>query len=198
MHRIKYTGDTMRKKQITQELAGAVFVSLTGTAAHFLFALSGQNAFAALFVPVNESVWEHLKLLWFPYLFFAGAQWLAGGKKESASFWRAKTAGACAGLLFIAAFFYTYSGATGKTVTWVDILSFYLGVLLAFATEHIVKSSTRPPGKAALPVCLAVLAGGSLLFFLFTYHPPQIPLFEDPQTGGYGIYQIISSGSRHL
>ncbi len=40
-----------------------------GTLNHFLYFLSGQSPIVALFCPVNESVWEHLKLLYFPFLF---------------------------------------------------------------------------------------------------------------------------------
>lgn len=40
-----------------------------GTLNHFLYFLSGQSPIIALFCPVNESVWEHLKLLYFPFLF---------------------------------------------------------------------------------------------------------------------------------
>ena len=38
-----------------------------GTAGHFLYAL-WPNALTALIAPVNECVWEHLKLLFFPPL----------------------------------------------------------------------------------------------------------------------------------
>ena len=38
-----------------------------GTLNHFLYFLSGQSPIVALFCPVNESVWEHLKLLYFPF-----------------------------------------------------------------------------------------------------------------------------------
>ena len=38
-----------------------------GTAGHFLYAL-WPNALTALIAPVNEGVWEHLKLLYFPPL----------------------------------------------------------------------------------------------------------------------------------
>ena len=49
---------------------GVFFVLLAGTLAHFLYDLSGENAFVGLFVPVNESVWEHMKLLFVPLFLF--------------------------------------------------------------------------------------------------------------------------------
>ena len=40
---------------------------LAGSALHFLYDL-WPNPLTAVFAPVNESVWEHLKLLYAPFL----------------------------------------------------------------------------------------------------------------------------------
>ena len=48
-----------------------------GTLNHFLYFLSGQSPIVALFCPVNESVWEHLKLLYFPFLFVSIWEYLS-------------------------------------------------------------------------------------------------------------------------
>lgn len=188
----------MNKQQIKQEVAGVIAVSIIGTLLHFVFALSGQNGFVALFAPVNESIWEHLKLLWFPYVAFALLQCFLPGEKNKASFWASKTVGAFAGTLFIATFFYTYSGALGKTITVLDILSFYLGVLTAFSIDYILYRSARPATRVACAFGIAALVVMSVLFFVFTYYPPQIPLFEDPQNGSFGIYQTVGAGVVHL
>ena len=50
-------------------------VILLGSLSHFLYELSGGAAIFALFCPINESVWEHLKLLFFPFLFITAIQW---------------------------------------------------------------------------------------------------------------------------
>lgn len=43
-------------------IAGYLFTAVFGTLSHFLYDCSGQNLFIALFAPVNESIWEHMKL----------------------------------------------------------------------------------------------------------------------------------------
>lgn len=48
---------------------------MLGTFLHFLFDLRGQSVIAALFLAVNESIWEHMKLMYYPMLLFA---WLEG------------------------------------------------------------------------------------------------------------------------
>ena len=42
--------------------------SVLGTLFHFVYGWSGENPVAGLFFPVNESTWEHLKLIFFPIL----------------------------------------------------------------------------------------------------------------------------------
>ena len=50
------------------QIVSAIFVSIVGTLLHFTYKFFGENSFVASFSAVNESVWEHLKLLFFPLL----------------------------------------------------------------------------------------------------------------------------------
>ena len=49
---------------------GILFVSVAGTLLHFVYDWSGQNPLVGFFAPVNESTWEHMKLLFFPMLLY--------------------------------------------------------------------------------------------------------------------------------
>lgn len=77
--------NTVTQKLTRLKIFTAVSFILTaalGTACHFAFDFFGESRLIAPFVPVNESTWEHLKLLFFPFLLllvigcFAG---IAGG-----------------------------------------------------------------------------------------------------------------------
>ena len=59
------------KKLINWQIAGFVFTIITGTFFHFLFDLTNGSRVAALISPVNESIWEHIKLLFFPMFVYA-------------------------------------------------------------------------------------------------------------------------------
>jgi len=52
----------MKSKLFKFELLGFVFCCILGTLSHFFYDWSGQNIIVGMFCPVNESVWEHLKL----------------------------------------------------------------------------------------------------------------------------------------
>ena len=43
-----------------------IITSILGVLLHFAYDFSGRNIIIGLFTPVNESTWEHLKLLFFP------------------------------------------------------------------------------------------------------------------------------------
>jgi len=56
------------KTVLIYELIGVVFIIFLGGALHFTFALSGNQPIVGAFSAVNESVWEHLKLAFWPAL----------------------------------------------------------------------------------------------------------------------------------
>ena len=72
------------------QTAGFLFTSVTGTLLHFLFDWTGGNVLAAVFSAVNESIWEHMKLLFCPMLLFALVEYRVWGKEHS-EFWYVKT-----------------------------------------------------------------------------------------------------------
>ena len=65
------------------EIAGFVFVIIAGTLLHFVYHWTGQNRIVGLFSPVNESTWEHLKLLFTPMLLNSIAEYFVIGNQFS-------------------------------------------------------------------------------------------------------------------
>ena len=61
----------MRRRLFFWELAGFLFTGALGVLLHFLYEWSGGNTLAAAFSAVNESTWEHMKLLFFPMYDFS-------------------------------------------------------------------------------------------------------------------------------
>ena len=114
------------------QLGGFLFVCAAGTALHFLYQWSGESVAAAPFAAVNESVWEHMKLLFWPMLLWAGAERAVLGG-YSRGFWPAKALGTLLGLALIPALYYTYTGALDVSVMWVDIAIFFCGRCRGFS-----------------------------------------------------------------
>lgn len=170
------------------QLGGFLFVCAAGTALHFLYQWSGESVAAAPFAAVNESVWEHMKLLFWPMLLWAGAERAVLGG-YSRGFWPAKALGILLGLALIPALYYTYTGALGVSVMWVDIAIFFVAAAAAFLAETRMLARDwrcRGGARASALVLLLLL---SAAFVLCTFVPPRLPLFRDPVTGFYGLGQ---------
>ncbi|MCI8327419.1 MAG: hypothetical protein HFI37_06555 [Lachnospiraceae bacterium] len=119
------------------EMVEALFIAIVGTLLHFALDWI-DHPIVAVFAPVNESTWEHLKLLFMPALLFTFIQKAVIGR-EYPSLLLDKGKAILDGLCFIVISFYTYSGVWGNNVTWIDILIFYLSVLIYtwFAYKNI-------------------------------------------------------------
>ena len=106
--------------------------------------------------------------------------------KDQENYWCVKLAEILLGLMLIPVLFYTYNGAFGKSPDWINIAIFYITTLLVFLFEWwAFKKDWLPckyPRLAFAAICLI-----GLLFVVFTFAPPQVPLFQDPLTGTYGV-----------
>lgn len=166
------------------QLWGFAVTSFAGTVLHFLYEWLGEAVWIAPFSGVNESTWEHMKLLFWPLFFFALVQRLFF--RDQKNYWCVKLADILLGLVLIPVLFYTYNGVFGKSPDWINIAIFYISALLVFLLERWVFKTDRLQCNHSRPAFAAICLIG-VLFVVFTFAPPQIPLFRDPLTGSYGI-----------
>ncbi len=156
-------------------LAGVFFVLAAGSLAHFLYDWTGRNPVIGLFAPVNESVWEHMKLLFFPMLLYSVFM-VCRRRGRNPCVLSSLCLGITAGTLLIPVLFYAYTSVLGRNFLLLDIGTFILSTLTAFWLAYRLTLSCR-----AKPYTLLLCAMVCILFacFLwFTYHPPHSRLFE--------------------
>ena len=175
----------MKKKLFIWETLGFFLVSGLGCMLHFVYGWSGKLAGVGFFSPVNESTWEHLKLLFIPVLLFSILQCLLIGRHFK-NFIAARVIGILLGMVTIIAIFYTYVGILGRNYLWVDILTFLIGVAVTFVyTNYAIK---RYPGNTPINIAALVIFVLFLTaFVVFTYYPPHIGLFRDPISAKFGF-----------
>lgn len=167
-------------------IAGFAFTVIFGALLHFFFDWSGESPAVGLFAPVNESTWEHLKLLFFPMLLFGVLQFAIFGRKIP-NFVPILAASVSIGMAAIVVLFYTYTGIVGQNYLPVDIAVFVIGALLAYSFSYRNLGTELFSSCPARAVGWVVLALYTALFLLFTNNPPQIGLFLDPVTRTYGL-----------
>lgn len=174
----------MKRSVWLWELWGFAFTSLFGTVLHFLYDWLGGSVFIAPFSGVNESTWEHMKLLFWPMLLYTVFQGFFF--RECGDFLCIKLRGILLGLALIPMLFYLYNGIIGKSPDWMNIAIFFVSALAAYVYE------TRLFNKASLnctnhKIAVSSLTIISLLFVIFTFNTPHLELFKDPLTGSFGI-----------
>ena len=173
----------MKRDLSLWQLVGFAFTALGGTMLQFLYDWTNNNIVAA-FSAVNESTWEHMKLLYFPLFFFSLLQ--SRFFKDFKSFWGVKLWGTTTGLVLIPVFFYTYNGAFGKSPDWFNIAIFFIAAAAALILEkHLFKQDGFHCKTPTLAFVLIFIIG--ILFVVFTYATPHLPLFQDPITGTFGL-----------
>lgn len=176
----------MRRQLFFWELAGVLWTVAAGTALHFLYGWSGENPVAAAFSGINESTWEHMKLLFFPALAFTAVQVCAMGRTYP-NLLAARAVSVPVGLALIPVLFYTYTGVLGYDVTCVNIGVFVLAALGLFLLDLTLLRRGRLNRGWMQIVGLLVLWGLAFVFVWCTFHPVRLGLWQDPVSGGYGI-----------
>lgn len=173
----------IQKSFLPLQWIGFGVTSLLGTVLHFLYSWT-CSPLSAPFSSVNESTWEHMKLLFWPMSVYAVVQRCF--LRDKAHFWNIKLSGMIVGLGLIPVLFYTYNGVIGPSPDWINIAIFFV----AAAASYFVEARLFVHGSRAwLPDWMApcVLIAIGVLFVWFTFFTPMIGIFRDPLSGTYGI-----------
>ena len=166
------------------ELAGIVFIITLGSLLHFTFEWSGFQEIVGVFSAVNESVWEHLKIAFWPTLLFAIFEYLYLIKKTN-NFFFGKALEIYAIMVIIPVIFYAYTIFIEHNLT-IDVLSFIFAIIVGQLVSYKILTFKQLSKNLKL-ISIVTLVILALAFVFFTFYPPQIQLFQDPNTGKYGI-----------
>ncbi len=176
----------MKRRLFFWEAGGFLFTGALGTLLHFVYEWSGGGTAAAVISAVNESTWEHMKLLFVPLFLFSVAQVCLLGRNYP-NFLAVRAVSALAGLALIPILFYTYTGALGRNYDWVNIAIFFVADLGAFALDFWLLRRGRCSAGWQQLLGLGALWGLLFCFVWCTFRPVRLPLWQDPVTGSYGM-----------
>ena len=169
------------------QICGIIFTIIVGTLLHFIYQWSGANPLAAIFGAVNESVWEHLKLLFWPMLAFGIWEYFAYGRDYN-NFLAVKVLSIIIGLVIIPELFYAYTGIIGNHNTIIDILIFIIAVVIAYIFSYCqLKSQQKFNSLLANKLAIIALLVLIACFVILTFVQPHIGIFYDTSKGVYGI-----------
>lgn len=157
-------------------IIGIIWGLAAGTLSHFLYDWTKNNYIVGFFTPVNESVWEHIKLLFFPAFVYSLIMIIKFRRKYSC-ITSALCFGILAGALCIPLFFYAYTYVLGKNYLPLDIGTFFLSTVIAFWLSYRLTLARQLEACTALLCILVCILFAA--FILFTYHPPDMTLFKE-------------------
>ncbi len=170
-------GDLMKKTLKYWQIGGFVYTAIMGVMLHFLYDWTNQSIIFGLFSAINESIGEHLKLLFFPMFTFALIEYKLIGNNFK-YFWGVKLAGTVTGLLLIPAIYYFYTGIFGVNADWFNIIIFFIVSGISYVLEYLMlNNNIKLCNSSIIPFIILCLI--MLTFFVMTFVHPEIPFFQD-------------------
>lgn len=165
-----------RIKPETYTLIGILVLFVVGSLFHFLYSLTGECFIVGLFVPINESIFEHTKMVVLPIYIWWSIFYLFRKKDLFVNAWFTSALIAMiSAIIAIPMLFYFYSQAFGIESLVIDILI----LLVSLAIGQILGLHYYRHGKGieyhfAIVLMIVII----ILFAFFTINPPAFPIFN--------------------
>lgn len=159
-----------------------IIISILGTLLHFTYDLSGKKIWVGIFSSVNESVWEHIKLLLTPIFLLETVKYVF--QDQNNYFIRLLLMLlASITLTILFEYFITKYIKNFKPIFYIS--SFYITSLIVSIIDYIIKhiNPFYALNIVSMIICLMIF----ILYLTFTIFPPRYRIFKDPITGTYGI-----------
>ena len=156
-----------------------IIISILGTVGHFIYEWTGDNQFIGYLFPTNESVWEHLKLIFLPFVIYSVIEYLFTKEKPD-NYFPAVAIGIFNAIFIIVAIYYIAKGVIGYDVEFINIGSYYVGVLVGLCKRNKILSSKKFTSKGANIFFIISLIVLGVLFAVFTNNPPSLAIFTPP------------------
>lgn len=165
-----------RIKLETYTLIGILVLFVVGSLFHFLYSLTGECFIVGLFVPINESIFEHTKMVVLPIFIWWSIFYLFRKKDLFVNAWFTSALIAMiSAIIAIPMLFYFYSQAFGIESLVIDILI----LLVSLAIGQILGLHYYRHGKGieyhfAIFLMIVII----ILFAFFTINPSAFPIFN--------------------
>lgn len=139
----------------------------------------------AIFSPVNESLWEHLKIGFYPFLIFSFVQFIFLQDLAS-NFFSGEFVGVYVVLGFILITELIYPSILKRNVLAIDLFIFFVAILFGQLVSYFVMQN-YPDFKINDVLIVFILLFNSAIFALFSFKPPKLGIFKDSVDGKYGV-----------
>ncbi len=161
---------------------------LFGVFLHFVYDLSGHNTIVGIFAPVNESVWEHLKLILIPFTAF-GIAFYFYTKRKFSNLLLVTLFGNIVGMFVVTTLYYLGDAIFATDNMIYNIIIYIVGVMSSYFILYlgIYNEDFKAETKNSTIVGACALALLFVIFVTNTFSPIRLDMTKDPVTKTYGI-----------
>ncbi len=161
-----------------------LIILLVSAGQHFLYDVA-PNVFVGIFAPRNESLAEHVKIVFYPVLLWWGISYVIFERNQKLNLVKWFSGGCVAvivsitfvTLLFCTLFFGLWFPIDSfPTHISIEIVSILIAQLVGF---HVYKGGKE--NRVGLIVLCAIVVAFAVLMAVFSYYPPKVPVFMSPQ-----------------
>ena len=145
------------------------------------------NFFTAIFVPVNESVWEHMKMIFSAYMLYLLIRILFV-KKNPRNLVSSFVITALCNIVVYLIIYLPLNALIGKEIMIVTLITYFISILISNYIMHQLQE--KKENKRLNKIMGYVIILVYLIFTLLTYYPIRIDLFYDKVLNAYGIYKF--------
>jgi len=149
---------------------------------HFGYELTGWD-FLKIFCGTDESVFEHIKMGFWAYLFTSIIEFFT--LKNKRNFWSSRLFSTSLVPWFVAIVWYMVAAIFGKVeVVWIELTWAFAVVIISGLFAKVVERELETLKiSRAFKTVIAVLVVVSVIFFVrFSFAKPWIDVFVDPYT----------------
>lgn len=160
-------------------IINTIILGILSSLSHFAYNLSGDSLIVGLFNPINESVWEHLKFMFFPNLLWWIVMYFIQKRRCEINLQKwiiASTVSLITAPLMVIFMFYSYTGVLGIESVIVDIALVFICYFIALKLALNIYKNVHPSASKII-FSILVIALFFLSFIIFTFNPPQLPIF---------------------
>ena len=166
---------------IRLELLGIFFIVIFGTFLHYTYSVSGNLWWVGIFSAMNESVWEHLKLAFWPSLTWS-IYLNSLPRSMIHNFWIGRALALILAPILITAGYYLYTDALGHHALIYDLILFVAAIAISQFLALIIYRLKEMNAKfSQFAVSIVILE--AILFTIFSFEHPDLPIFTDPSMG---------------
>lgn len=156
-----------------------------GVLFHFLFTLLNNSIIISWLVPINESIFEHLKLLFYPFLLVSIIE-LHIRKKSIKNYFPYRISAITIAIIILPVLYYGIKACIGN-VGFINISLYFLCMALAYYLSYKAEKKQLVPTLSMRFIAISMTILLVFLFTIMTYFPPELELFRDPINNSYGL-----------